>query len=246
MSIVIDYHCHVLPGMDDGSRSLRESLALLEMEAEQGINRVVATPHFYAQYHRPEEFLAKRKKAEDQLRAAIAERVGLPELWIGAEVGYFPGMSHSRLLPSLKIRGTRHILVELPQPPWPEEMYRELGEIYNYQGLTPVVAHIDRYISPFHTYGIPERLEKLPVLTQANASFFLNRRTRSMALNMLKKGRLHLLGSDCHNTATRPPKLGEALQVIRDSLGRGPMEQVACRKLETLTSEFPALSDCRW
>ena len=52
--MVVDIHSHVLPGIDDGSKSLTESVALLKMEEEQGVTHVVATPHFYARYDRPE------------------------------------------------------------------------------------------------------------------------------------------------------------------------------------------------
>jgi len=105
-------------------------------------------------------------------------------------------------------------------------MYRELEGIYIKQGLTPIIAHVDRYIAPFRTYGIPERLEDLPVLVQANASFFLNRATAGMAIRMLKKGQIHLLGSDCHNLKHRPPRLGEACEVIEKRLGRQMLERL--------------------
>lgn len=219
MSILIDWHSHILPGIDDGSRSLEESLALLELEAAQGINRIIATPHFYAQYDQPEAFLEKRKKSACQLRRAMAGRLGLPRITLGAEVYFFWGMGRSDLLPKLAIEGTRYILVEMPQPPWSEDMYRELEEIRAFHGLIPIIAHIDRYIRPFHTYGIPQRLAAMPVVIQANASFFLDRKTKNMALKMVEKGQIHVLGSDCHNLTTRPPRLGEAVSVISQKFG---------------------------
>lgn len=219
MSIQVDWHSHILPGIDDGSQSVEESLSLLEMEAAQGINRVIATPHFYAHHDRPERFLENRQEAADRLRRAMGNRVGLPDIRLGAEVYFFRGMSHADILPHLAIQGTRYILVEMPQPPWPEDLYRELEEIVAYHGLTPIIAHIDRYIEPFHTYGIPRHLEQLPVLVQANASFFLHSRTKGMALKMVQKGQIHLLGSDCHNLTTRPPRLGEAVGVIARKWG---------------------------
>lgn len=220
MSILIDWHSHVLPGIDDGSQFLEESLGLLEKEAEQGVNRVIATPHFYAQYDQPEVFLKKRSQAAALLRKAAAQHLGFPEIRLGAEVYFFRGMGRSDLLPKLAIEGTDYVLVEMPQPPWTEDMYRELEEIRAYHGLTPIIAHIDRYIEPFHTYGIPQKLETMPVRVQANASFFLNRRTKNMALKMVKKGQIHLLGSDCHNLTTRPPRLGQAIQVLTSNLSR--------------------------
>ena len=82
--MIIDFHTHVLPAMDDGSRSVEESLQMLRMEVEQGIFHVVATPHFYPQYDNPEQFLRKRTAAEMQLREAMAKETGMPELTVGA------------------------------------------------------------------------------------------------------------------------------------------------------------------
>lgn len=224
--MIADFHTHVLPRVDDGSASLEESLAMLRMEAQQGVHHVVATPHFYPRHDDPERFLARRAQAEKRLRECVSQEPGLPEITVGAEVYFFSGISDSEALERLTIGENRFILIEMKQSPWGEYVYRELENIYLKQGLTPIVAHVDRYISPFHTYGIPERLADLPVLVQANADFFLRRATRSMALRMLKKGQIHLLGSDCHNVGSRPPQLGEAVQVIRKRLGNEVLAQV--------------------
>jgi len=224
--MIFDFHSHILPGIDDGSSSLEESVELLRMEARQGIERVVATPHFYPRHDSPERFLNRRHRAESVLREVIADDNTLPRISVGAEVYFFPGISDSDVLHQLTIDRKRCILLEMPQCPWQDSMYRELEGIYIKQGLTPIIAHVDRYIAPFRTYGIPERLEDLPVLVQANASFFLNRATAGMAIRMLKKGQIHLLGSDCHNLKHRPPRLGEACEVIEKRLGRQMLERL--------------------
>lgn len=223
---VIDLHSHVLPELDDGSSSLEESIALLRMEAEQGIRTVVATPHFYAHHDAPERFLARRSAAFGRLREALRQYPELPEVKIGAEVYFFQGMSDSDALKSLTIDSKRCILIEMPPSPWTDRMYRELTAVREKQDLIPVIAHVDRYIGRFRTFGIPEKLEQLPVLVQANASFFLNRSTSAMAMRMLQRGQIQLLGSDCHNVEDRPPKLGEAIGKIRRSLGEEALEQV--------------------
>ncbi len=224
--MVIDFHSHVLPGIDDGSKSVSESIAMLRMEAQQGIRCVAATPHFYAHHDRPERFLEKRQAAEALLRAEMARQENMPRLMVGAEVYYFPGMSQSDVLPGLAIGDTGAILVEMPPAPWTEHMYRELADIRSNWGLIPIVAHVDRYISPLRTFGIPERLEELPVLVQANAGFFRNPMTRGLALRLLREDRIQLLGSDCHNLNDRPPNLADAVQVIRKRLGKEALTQI--------------------
>lgn len=228
----VDVHSHILPGIDDGSRNGEQSLTMLAEEAKQGITHVVATPHFYPRYSTPERFLSKRAAAARVLERAMAGRTDLPQIILGAEVHYFPGIGESEYLSRFVIGNTRLVLIEMPMPPWTEAMYRDLENVYLFQGLTPVIAHVDRYISPFHTYGIPKRLERLPVLVQANAEFFLQKATAGMAMRMLRKGRIHLLGSDCHNLSDRAPNLGEAHKAIVQKLGKSALSEI--RRFEAI------------
>jgi protein-tyrosine phosphatase len=101
-----------------------------------------------------------------------------------------------------------------------------LAEISYRQGLTPILAHIDRYIGPLRTYGIPQRLQELPVLVQANAEFFRGPLSGKMAMGMLRRDQIHLLGSDCHNCSTRKPELGRAIEKIEKYLGAGALEHL--------------------
>ena len=232
--MVTDFHSHILPGIDDGSRSVEESIAMLQLEAQQGVTHVVATPHFYAHHDSPERFLARRDRAERKLREAMENYPGLPQLSIGAEIYFFSGISDSDILKQLTIDKKGCILLEMPVSPWSESMLREVAAIPAKQGLTPIIAHVDRYIHPFRTHGIPERLENLPVYVQANASFFLHSATRGMALRMLKQNRIHLLGSDCHNLSTRPPNLGKVVQLVEQRLGTAATKRILSCEREIL------------
>ena len=234
---LIDFHSHILPGIDDGSKSLEMSIQMLRMEAQQGVERVIATPHFYPQYDTPERFLKRRAAAEITLREEMQKHTGLPALSVGAEVYYFPGISDSEVISELTIDQKRCILIEMPTSSWTEAMYRELEGIYVKRGLIPIVAHIDRYIGRFHNRGILKRLEHMPVLIQANAEFFLEKNTTSMALRMLKKDGIHLLGSDCHDLSSRKPNLQGALELINRRLGRDAMEGILSYQRNVLEEE---------
>lgn len=227
--MVTDFHSHVLPAIDDGSASLEESLALLELETAQGITHVVATPHFYARYDQPDTFFRRRNEAEALLRRELESRPHLPQLSVGAEVHFFRGISQSDVVERLTIDGSPYVMVEMPDCKWTDSMYRELEDLNRYRGLIPIIAHVDRYIAPFHTQGIPERLAQMPVVVQVNASFFLGS-GKNLALKMLRKGQIHLLGSDCHDLKERPPRLGEAVAVISKKLGTDALDGI--RKVE--------------
>ena len=89
--MMTDFHTHILPGVDDGSRSVEMSVQMLESMAKQGITRVVATPHFYAQVDSPKAFLERRTAAVSELQAAMEGVPKLPKLSVGAEVHFFTG-----------------------------------------------------------------------------------------------------------------------------------------------------------
>ena len=220
MQTLIDFHTHILPGIDDGSKSTEESLAMIRIEAEQNIKHVVMTPHFYTSRESLAHFLERRSRALEHLNAAMGSIENVPQLSVGAEVRIFDGISQSEFLSELAISGTNCILIEMPMPPWSDSLLQELAQIRYQRDLIPIVAHIDRYISPFRTKGIPEALAKLPVLVQASGSFFTNRSTKNLALKLLRDDKIHLLGSDCHNLSSRPPNLREALSVIENKFGK--------------------------
>lgn len=234
MSGLIDFHSHILPGIDDGSKSVEMSIEMLREEFRQGIGHVVATPHFYPQYDTPERFLERRAEAESALREEMRKYTDLPRLSVGAEVYYFSGISDSKAISGLTIDQKRCILIEMPTSQWTEAMYRELEGLYVKRGLLPIIAHLDRYIGRFHNRDIPRRLANLPVLIQVNAEFFLERSTSAMALRMLKKDGIHLLGSDCHDLTSRKPNLEGALDLIRRRLGEGALEGIFTCQQEVL------------
>lgn len=222
----VDFHSHILPGVDDGSKTVEESLKLLRMQAQQGVAQVVATPHFYANHDTPERFLRRRAAAWEALREAMVQEAGLPQVVLGAEVYYFPGISDSEALPQLTIGQKSYMMLEMPAVPWTQNMYREIENIYAKHGITPIMAHIDRYLSPLRYRQILMQLEELPVLVQANSAFFLRPMTAPLALRMLKENRIHLLGSDCHDCIRRRPDLGEAVQKIEKHLGLAELERI--------------------
>lgn len=218
MRAVTDLHSHILPGIDDGSASPEESLAMLATAADQGISLVAATPHFDPRSDTPEAFLARRNRAASLLLEKMGE--GMPKLLLGAEVRYFRGISESEALSLLTLEGGKALLLELPGTPWPEEIWQELAIFRERTGIIPIIAHLDRYIGPFRTRGIPERLASLPVLVQANSGFFLKKTTASLALRLLREDKIHLLGSDCHGIHSRKPDLGPALAKLQPWVDR--------------------------
>jgi len=207
---MIDMHSHILPNMDDGSDSVETTHKMLQMLRQQGVTTVAATPHFYAYKDNPEDFLRRR---EESLARDTWELPLLP----GAEVAYFDGMSRCRELKELQIGDTGLLLVEMPFGKWTGRMMEELIRIPMEQGLTPLLAHVERYRSQ-----LPKFLAELSgqqVAMQCNAEAFLSAGTRGWALSMVKKGYVQFLGTDTHNLTDRAPRYDEAVRVIEKKLG---------------------------
>lgn len=235
--MVSDFHTHILPHVDDGSASSAQTAQMLDACAGQEIPRVVLTPHFYANHDTPQRFLQRRDAAVEKLQQQLQPH--WPSLYVGAEVHYFEGISDCDALEALCVDQTRCLLVEMPSGVWSQRMFSELESIRRKRGLTPIIAHIDRYITPFNRKRLLSKLEKLPVLIQANAEFFTCRATRRTALDMLRQGHIHLLGSDCHNMSQRSPNLGQAAALIRQKLGPDSLQHVEAWEQRVFSGEKP-------
>ena len=213
---MIDWHSHVLPRMDDGSKSVEETLELLSMLSNQGVTTVVATPHFYANDESVSSFLKRRSESYASLCDSLGD--SMPKILLGAEVSYYSGVSRLEGLSSLCIEGTRLLLLEMPFAKWTEHTVREIKELAAQGQVTVVLAHIERYID-MQDKSIFEELSSYGVLMQVNASFFDYRATKRKALKMLSRGEIQVIGSDAHGIKTRPPILDKAYEAIQKKLG---------------------------
>ncbi len=220
---MIDFHSHILPKIDDGSRSTDMSLQMIEALANQGADTIAATSHFYATERTPQRFLELREASWEHLKERLPE--GSPRILLGAEVLYFPGISRMDDLPLLCLEGTRLLLLEMPFSAWTESMIREVNELARMGSCTLLMAHIERYFFQ-QPLSVWDELLEHGVLMQANANFFLPFGTRRKALRLLREGRIHLLGSDCHSMGSRAPHLGEAREMIRRSLGQETLDEI--------------------
>lgn len=216
---MIDLHTHVLPKMDDGSQSVEETEKMLAMLRWQGAAHVAATPHFYPEREAPESFLRRRQEALDRLPADVAE-----PLIVGAEVAYFSGIGSCTAIRPLQLGNTGLLLVEMPFREWNDRIIADVCSIPTQLGLTPVLAHVDRYRMRTQFPKYRKELLRNDVLFQCNADAFERGSTCRWALRQLKKGYIHFLGSDSHNLTTRPPKLKMAISVIKKKLGPEALE----------------------
>jgi len=212
---MIDFHTHILPGMDDGSGSVEQSLEMLRLEWEQGVTDVVLTSHFYADENSIDGFLSRRKTALDALTAQYSRDI--PRLHLGAEVQYFEGICYCQELHRLCISGTNLLLLEMPMTAWTQRMLDDVIKLSERSDLQIVIAHLDRYMDS-QPRKLWQRFLDEDFLIQINASAFNKQFPRLKIMNMLRRGQIHMIGTDCHGIHNRKPDWSkvpeEALKII--------------------------------
>lgn len=220
---MIDWHNHILPGMDDGSKDVAESISMLAMQTAQGVKTVIATPHFYANDETVDSFVERRAKAMEALKEQLPENS--PDIFLGAEVRYYQGISRLEGLKELRIEGTKLLLLEMPMSVWTESMVRELIELSGKNSVKIVLAHVDRYLR-LQKQSVWDRIMESGIMMQINGSFITSLASKRKALALLEEGVVQFLGSDCHNLTSRPPVLGKALEVVRKKFGDEYVDQM--------------------
>lgn len=170
MSRIVDFHSHLMPGVDDGSRTVEQSIQSLAAMAAQGITTCITTPHFDASLTRSPDALAARLGQFDlafaELSRAVAEIPGLPELKRGTEVMLDePEVDLSD--PRIRLNGGRFILCEFPGLRLPPNAEWAVSNLIT-QGWRPIIAHPERY------RNLDPQLEMLARLRAAGAVFQMN------------------------------------------------------------------------
>lgn len=223
---VIDFHSHILPNMDDGSRNLEMSLQMLERLTEMGVGTVLATPHFYGFQEKASRFLQRRDHAWKTLQPAL--KAHHPKVLLGAEVAFFSDLTKIQRteLDALCMDGTRTLLVEMPFQTWTGYELEILSTLTLDRGYHVLLAHFERFVSFQHQADIWDRILELPIDLQLNAGSLLPLLGRRKWLKWYQEGYLPVLGSDCHDLDGRPPNLAAARKVLEKRYGQAILEQI--------------------
>lgn len=187
---IVDFHSHILPKADHGSDSSAMSFSQIELIVYGGTGKVVATPHFYPNRHTLEHFLVRRNACAQRLASKLPAFA--PTIYVGAEVLVCEGLDKMEGVEKLCIEGTKTILLEMPMTAWNVRLYDTVEAIKNL-GLSPVMAHIDRY-SKRAVSGLLE----LGVKAQVNAPAFCSLFSREHYLRLIDDDTVVAMGSDLH------------------------------------------------
>lgn len=223
----MDFHSHILPGIDDGSRNMEMTCEMIRRAYEQGVRTIVATPHSYPNGKHPEA--AKVLELTEQVRNTVCEKY--PDLTIipGNEILYRESivreLEEGKVL---SINQGRYVLVEF----YPGERYKRifygLKELVE-NGYLPVVAHVERVDALFHDWDRIKELVKLGCYMQSNCEAymggFFDRRSRDM-MKLMEKGWIHFLGSDTHDLKERAPIMEDCVKKLKKKITPERLEKV--------------------
>jgi len=228
---LIDLHCHLLPGIDDGSKDLEMSLAMARMALSDGIGTIACTPHILpGVYHNTGPAI---RAAVARLRESISE-AGIPiALVTGADVHIAPDLGvQLREGKALTLNDTRYFLLEPPHhllPPRLEDLIFGLQTV----GYVPILTHPERLSWIEDHYDLIERFACNSVLMQITAGSFMGqfgRRPRYWAERLLDDGLCHLLATDAHNTERRSPCMAEARELVAQRIGHDEATNMVLRR----------------
>ena len=239
---MIDMHTHILPCIDDGTKDEEMAKQMVESVYAQGVKNIVFTPHYYGKLS-TDEFIQKREEVFFAIKDSIPEDV---KTYMGAEV-HFAGANLFQLeaLGKLRIGETRYILIELPfLEKWSQTLLSKLSDFMDETDCTPIIAHVERYKEVRKNPAIISVLVKMGCLIQVNASAFLEKKDKSFAFALLKKGLVHCLGSDVHDMELRACRYEQAKSEIEKAGFGGQLEKIhenMVRVLENKTVRTPEI-----
>ena len=215
----IDFHTHILPGMDDGAETVEEAVSMLKIAGKCGAETVVLTPH-YSAVDSISDFCEKRSEQYALLKNAIKEDGGaFPRLLLGAEVLLDAGISDKEDLKKLCVEGTNLLLIELPYSSWYDWHFQEVYRVITERNLSPVMAHIERYMKSPKDLAKIDRLISISAHFQINAESFLTFSGRRIIRELAAEGLISAIGSDCHGLRLRTPDISFALTTFAKKFG---------------------------
>lgn len=224
---MIDLHSHILPGIDDGAKTLADSLVMARIAVQDGIRVMACTPHIYpGLYMNDGPDIARRR---DALQEALRSEGIALELVVGADVHLVPGLLEglrTGRVPTL--HGSRYLLLEpshaSPPPRFEDSVFDLLAS-----GYTPIITHPERLTWVEGHYPVFLRLIERGAWMQITAGALtglFGPRAKYWGERFVGEGHAHIIASDAHSTGRRKPLMREALSIAERLLGHNEAQRL--------------------
>lgn len=210
-----DIHCHLLPGVDDGAKTMEQTIKLLKKEYSQGVRQIVLTPHF-----RIGMFETEADKIEDIFLQVKEEAKQISEnlrLYLGCEFH-----STSEMIdiikkdPRRRMAGTKYVLTEFSYVTPETEIRNQLNELLRW-GYRPIIAHAERCACLVDKPSRVEELVHMGAYIQLNAESVvgeIGRAIKSFCVKLIREDLVHFIATDAHDESERAPNLQKCVQYL--------------------------------
>ena len=218
---MIDIHCHILPEVDDGSRSLNESIEMAMIAKEQGITKIVNTSHYHPdfRYKKGEELL---KELED-FNNVLKENMIDIEVLIGNEIYYTKDLiKEIDELDFDTLNNSRYILIELPPTNFPKDLCNIVYELKE-KNYIPVFAHVERYREVQENPELIYEVINAGAIIQVNSHSILGKSRKELQKvcnTLLNSNMVHVVGTDAHSSKRRTPIFLDAYKYVSEKYSK--------------------------
>lgn len=217
---MVDFHCHILPGVDDGAQNLSESIEMAKVAAQQGIRTIVATPHHKNnRYENDKQSILTR--VEELNRVLRDEKIDINVL-PGQEVRIYGELAEGYDLGEiLPVNHTQYVLIEFSSshvPRYTETLFYDLQN----KGLIPVIVHPERNQEIIENPEILYNLLQKGALSQVTAGSLIGnfgKKIQKFSFQLVEANLTHFIASDAHNTSSRTFNMREAYDLIQTKYG---------------------------
>ena len=222
--MLVDFHSHILPGIDDGAKNIEESIKILDMMSKTGVDVVYCTPHFYPHEISVEDFLERRRQAYGKIVPYLKPHH--PKLKMGAEVLMSRSLLTREVLEKLKLEGTDFVLLEMPYIHFSQNTYDGVADIADMGGIKVLIAHIERYLVANSEGEVMRLMEGENVLGQINCTSLRKMGDRRRCMDFIKNGCVQALGTDYHRIERGYALMDEGISILKRKLGRDAFERI--------------------
>lgn len=224
---ILDIHCHVLPGVDDGSKNDGMSMDMIDIAHSQGVSGMILTPHYYLGHTK--ETGADFKKVFEKLKNQVKEKYPDYELYLGNEIYWNNGVIEA--LKSGKINtmnDTKYVLVEFSPATGYSDIYDAI-RAFGQAGYRPVVAHVERY------HNLTKHIDRIDEICENGAILQMNADSLTGGMfdsqvkwcrKLMQEGYISMIGTDAHNTDDRGPYVKDAVDWMKKKLSPDALEDI--------------------
>lgn len=217
---MIDLHCHILPGVDDGAKNLEESLEMARIAQSEGIKKIINTSHYHPEfeYIMGDSLLSEVEKFNKILKENNIDI----EVFIGNELYYNDNLlEYIENKEFFTLNNSRYLLIEFSPTGFPKNIGDIVYEL-KIRGYVPILAHVERYRAVHEDINLIKEAIQEGALIQINASSLTGKGPKEferVCNDLIKRNMVHFVGTDSHSSTRRRPLIRDAYNLVCSKYG---------------------------